>query len=120
MHFSISENTNGVASFAWASPTTIFENVYLSLNIAQGTLFTDPNFGLNLRDIKTVSEQNIEIIHDRIIGALNWMLTTEKARAIKVLCERDNLEYNRVNCKIEVWQNDSQPIIINNFIRVGV
>lgn len=120
MNFAIVEGAEGTSILSWNKPSDISGAVYLSYNIKRGELFTDPDFGLDLSDIRKITDQNIEIIKQRILEATNWMLVTEKARAISVEVERDNLTFNRVNIATEIIQSDSVPIILNNFVTVGV
>lgn len=120
MNFAIIQGAEGTSVMSWDRPTDISGAVYFSYNIKRGTLFTDINFGLDLSDIKKVTDNNIEIIKKRLEQALNWMLLTEKAKAVSITVEKDNLVLGRVNVLTEVIQNDSVPIIISNFITVGV
>lgn len=120
MNFAIINGAQGTGLMTWEKPQDIRGNVWLSMNIKKGSLFTDKNFGLDLTDIDKITENNIEKIQKRIEQALNWLLVTEKARAISVEIDRDNLNISRLNIRIEVIQSDSVPIVITNFIEVGV
>lgn len=122
MNFAIiqGQGAEGTSVMSWTRPQNIGGAVYLSYTIKKGSLFSSPDFGLDLSDIKKVTDNNLEIIKSRLQQALNWMLVAEKARAISIEVERDNINYGRVNVRTEVIQSDSQPILIDNFITVGV
>ena len=119
MNFNIVQGADGVAELSWLKPTDIFPNVFISMNIKKGSLFTTPKFGLDLSDINKVTASKILLIEKRLLAALSWLLETEKARALKVKVVKNNLVYNRVDVKIEIIQADNQPIVIENFIKVG-
>ncbi len=120
MNFSIIDGAEGTSVLSWDKPTDISGAVYLSYTIKKGALFTAPDFGLDLSDIKKVTDNNLVIIKQRLEQALNWMLITEKARAVSITVEKDNIVYGRVNITTEIIQSDSVPITIDNFIKVGV
>jgi len=120
MNFNTVQGADGVAELSWLKPTDIFPNVFNALNVKRRSLFTAPEFGLDLSDITKVTATKIELIKSRITSALSGLLETEKARAIKIEVQKNNLVYNRVDIKIEIIQSDNQPIIIEEFITVGV
>jgi len=119
MNFKIVQGSDGIAEFDWGQPTDIFPSVFNSLNVKKGSLFTAPNFGLDLSDIRKVTDSKVLLIKKRISTALAWLIEVGKARAVKVAVERNNLTYNRVDVSIEVIQSDSFPITIDTFIIVG-
>lgn len=120
MNFSITQAEEGLSRWSWDKPDDIRAAVYYSLNIHKGELITAPNFGLDLSDIKKVTDNNIDTIKQRIQQALDWLLIVEKARAIKITVQKNNLNRWRVDTRIEIIQSDSVPITIDNFITVGV
>ena len=119
MNFNIVQGSEGIAELDWAKPTDIFTNVFISMNVQKGSLFTDPNFGLDLSDIKKVTDSKVLLIEKRIIAALSWLLEVGKARALKVVVQKNQLVYNRVDIKIEIIQADNVPFTIDSFIIVG-
>ena len=119
MNFNTVQGADGVAELGWAKPSDIFPNVFNAMNVKKGSLFTAPNFGLDLSDIKKVTESKVKLIEKRIRAALSGLLETGKARAVKVVVQKNNLVYNRVDVKIEVIQADNIPITIDSFVIVG-
>jgi len=120
MNFSIAQAEDGLARLSWDKPTDIRTNVYYSLNIRKGDLINAPSFGLDLSDIRKVTDNNITVIKQRLEQALGWLLTTGKARALKIKVQKNNLDIHRVDVQIDIIQSDSVPVTITNFIKVGV
>jgi len=119
MDFAITVDNNGNADILWTKPEDITTNIYLSLNITKGLLFNKPSFGLNLNDIKKITDKNIEKIKQRIENALQWLIDVGKAKSILVTVERDTIVDTRINYKIEAIQADGLPVIVTNFRDVG-
>ena len=119
MDFSIVEGDNGIVEMTWDKPTDISTNIYLSLNIKKGSIFNNPDFGLDLSDIKKVTDNNIDLIKERLEKALQWLIGVGKAKSVIVIVEKDLKDIYRINYKIEAIQADGIPIVISNFKRVG-
>lgn len=119
MDFGITINNDGSASMTWNKTTDISSNVWFSLNIEQGSQFNNRSFGLKLSDIKKISANNIDLIHERIVNALEWIKTLGKASSINVKVERNKFNVYRLDYQVEIMQSDGIPITVNNFITVG-
>ena len=109
----------GTAMMSWDKEDSIRGNIYFSLNIIPGTIFNNPTFGLKLSDIKKITTNSIELIHQRIIKALQWMIDVGKATSVSVLVERDTIDKNRVNIKVDMKQSDGTAITYSQFKTVG-
>lgn len=103
----------------WTRPTDISGLVWLSLELENGQFFNMPNFGLKTKDIKKITANNIEMLKQRVKDALQWLLDTGKAKSIDVVVERDSVDYNRINWKVEAVQADGLPIEASGFRTVG-
>ncbi|MCK5450250.1 MAG: hypothetical protein KAI70_00640 [Candidatus Omnitrophica bacterium] len=119
MDFSVTTSENGVPVMSWDKPGNISTNVFLSLSINKGKLFSAPSFGLDFSGIKKVASTNINLIKARTEKALQWLVDIGKAKSIFVIVEGDSKDKTRVNFKVEVIQADGIPVTIDYFRTVG-
>ncbi len=120
MDFSITiDALDGVPTMSWTKSSDISTNVWYTTNTEKGTFFQNPDFGVKLRDINKVTDNNIDLIKQRLEKAYNWLLTTGKAKQLKVIVEKDSRSVYRVNYKIEIYQADGVPVSISDFVTVG-
>jgi len=119
MDFAVSVDSNGVGMMTWEKSVNQETNVYLSLNLSQGSMFNNPEFGLKLDDIKKVTNNSIALIKERYEKALQWMLDAGKIKSLKVTVERDSIAYSRINAKIEILQNNDEPVTYTEFRTIG-
>lgn len=119
MDYSIITGDNGIPEMSWSKPDNITTLVYTSLHIQKGKLFTMPDFGLDLSDIKKVTLNNIEKIKSRLEAALKWLLEIKKAKSLNVIVERDLSDITRINYKVEIVQADGIPVTVSYFRTVG-
>lgn len=109
----------GTAMMSWDKEDSIRGNIFFSLNIIPGSIFNNPTFGLKLDDIKKITTASIELIHQRITNSLQWIIDVGKATSIVVLVEKDDLDKNRINIKIEAVQSDGTALSYSQFLPVG-
>ena len=119
MNFGIAVDSAGVGTMTWAKPTDIGTNIWWSLNIDQGAVFNNVEFGFKVDDIKKVTAGNIGLLTQRVEKALQWLLNTGKAQSVEVLVERDSLDFNRINWKVTAVQADGFPITVTSFRTIG-
>ena len=115
----------GRGEMTYDKATDVRPNVYLSLNIVRqsanvrGSWPFDPNFGLDLSDINQVTDEKVALFEQRLTEALIWLVDAVKIARLNVTTERDRLDRNRINAKIEVIQLDQIPMIFSAFVCVG-
>jgi len=119
MNFAIEFDSNGNPTMVWDKPIDISTNVWLSLNVTKGSLFNYKEFGLDLSDIKKVTENNLSLIEQRLNAALKWLIDTKKAKSVDIIVERDDIDIYRVNYKVTVEQSDGIPVTVTSFRTVG-
>jgi len=119
MDFSIVQEKNGIADISWEKPTTIFNLLWFSINIVRGTIFNNPTFGLDLSDIKKLTDDKIEIITARYQAALKWIIDIGKARSIDVIVEKNTQSIGRIDILVSAIQADGTPVELSTFRSVG-
>ena len=119
MDFAIVQGNNGVAEMSWDKPTNISNLLYFSVSLPQGLMFNLPNFGLNLLDIKKLTDDKIELIQGRVEKAVQWIIDIGKARSIDVLVEKNAQAVGRVDIQIRAIQADGTPVSLDTFRSVG-
>ena len=69
--------------FEWVE--ALFNNVYLSIMTARGSLFWAPAFGCLLHTIRKVNDENALSARDMIIDATKWIIELGRATDIEVV-----------------------------------
>lgn len=96
-----------------------FNNVYLSLEVAKGTFFLDPDFGLQLRPRAKNNDNTARLIRADILSALQWLLDTKRAAAIAVVMSRDTLNNkNILAASVTVTWADNSVTNYQKFVEV--
>lgn len=119
MNFGVTQRADGTAELTWEKPTDIRVLLFNSLNIRRGIMINLPNFGLDLSDIKKVTDENVTLIEERIRNAVQWIQDTGKAKSIDVIVEKDNTDFTRINYRVDAVQADGVPVFIEDFVTVG-
>jgi hypothetical protein len=119
MDFAIVQGQDGVAEMSWSKNVDQSTSVFLSLNIKKGTMFNNVGFGLDLSDIKKVTNNNIDLIRQRYQQALQWMSNTGRVKNLNIIVERDTTEYNRINAKVEITQANNEVITYLEWRSIG-
>ena len=119
MNFGIKVSNNGKGEMTWAKPTDISTNVWWTMNIDKGSMFNNPNFGLDIKDIRKITTNALRVFKQRSEDALKWLLTVGKASSIVVTVEKDDIDLNRINWQIDITQADGIPITMSSFRTIG-
>lgn len=120
MDYALTNTVYGGAVMTWDKAPDIRTNIWISLNMKKGSLFVDPDFGLDLSDIKKITDANLLLAKQRIEDALAWMITVGKATSIAVTVERDTQDFNRMDIKVEARQPDGLLIVFQQYRPVGL
>ena len=119
MDFAMIKGPNGEMEMSWDKPTDITNLLYFSLNIVKGSLFNNPEFGLDLSDIKKVTAEKIDLIRSRVEKALKWITDIGKASSITVQVEKNTQSVGRVDIFIKAIQSTGTPVELSTFRSVG-
>ncbi len=119
MNFGIEIQENGRGRMTWERRPNSLVNVYWSVKTPKGTFFADPDFGLDLSDVKKVTPSTVDTIIQRYEQALNWMIDARKARAISVDSSIPNGENNRIDVTVEIIEMDGTVMQFTTFVEVG-
>jgi len=96
----------------------IMNNIYLSLNVAQGTWAFNPSFGsrLHLLQRAKATAHTAASAKEYCNEALKWLLDAGRADSIEVETELDGAQ-GRLNCLIAAVQN-GKKITYEHFVEV--
>ena len=119
MDFAIIQGKNGVSEMSWVKSTDIGNLLYFSINIQKGTLFNDPDFGLDLSDLKKVTDSTVDIIKNRIEKAVKWIVDIKRAVYIDVIIEKNLQTIGRIDISVTALQADGTPVELKTFRSVG-
>ena len=119
MDFAIIQGKNGVSEMSWEKSTDIGNLLYFSINIQKRTLFNDPDFGLDLSDLKKVTDSTVDIIKNRIEKAVKWIVDIKRAVYIDVIIEKNLQTIGRIDISVTALQADGTPVELNTFRSVG-
>lgn len=59
-------------------------NVLLSLNIKKGSYFHKPDFGSDLHNIKSTTDNDVQLAKQRAASAIKWMVDAQKISNVKI------------------------------------
>ena len=109
--------TQGLPQMTFDIADSMWNNVYLSLTIKQGSFFAAPEFGSKLYTLArakntTRTEQKVK---DFCKQALQWLLDTKRATSIAISTER---LFGRINFEISVIKANGVPVSFSNFVEV--
>lgn len=118
MDFAIVMN-NGQAEQTFDKAVDIFNNIYLSLTIKQGSWWFDPAFGMRDRGRMKNTESTARLIREDCKQALQWIIDAGRAREINVHTERDrSQDLNRLKIVVEAIQADGRRVTFETFKEV--
>jgi phage gp46-like protein len=97
----------------------IFNNIFLSLAIKQGSWWLNPNFGLRDRGRLKNTESTARLIREDCKRALQWLVDSGRAIAIEVTTERDrSSDLHRLKILVEATQADGRKVSFETFKEV--
>lgn len=97
----------------------LLTNVIISLEIAQGSFFVDPDFGLVRRARMKNIPATAQLIEADIRAALQWLLDAARATAIDVAMEIDTaIDRNRLKARVTVTGAKGDQITYDKFVEV--
>jgi hypothetical protein len=118
MKFQISQDqTTGLGNLNLTSSSDLKTNIWLSLNVKKGSLFQDPNFGLE--PITKITASNILKFQQNIVSALKWLVLAGSATATNVLVEQDLTDMTRLDVKVSVTQANGYITNYQQYFAVG-
>lgn len=109
----------GAGEMTFDKATNLFNNVYLSLMIRQGSWFYNPQFGSRLHLLTKNVPRVAALAEEYAREALQWLLDTGRVRSIEVSGERDLTQnLNRFKLAVSVTQKDGRRLTFDHFIEV--
>lgn len=119
MNFDIEIDSQGRGELTWEKKKTNLVNIYLSVKTRKGAITSDPEFGLDISDIKVVTETTIETIKQRYENALSWMIPARKAREMTVVVTKHQQVSGAVNVTVTMIQVNGVKMQFVDFVEVG-
>lgn len=118
MDFAIEFNA-GQADMTWDPVEDISNNIWLSLNVKKGTLFSAPEFGSRLHLIEKNTPQAPALAEAYAKEALKWLLDIGRAKSIDVTAEQDMENHpNRLILRGVVEQANGSRVPFEQFVEV--
>lgn len=118
MDFAI-EMTADRAAESFTKADTIFNNIFLSLAIEQGSWWLDPTFGLRSRGRLKNTAATARLLEQDCKNALQWIIDTGRADSIDIATERDQAQdLGRLKLLIVATQADGRRVTFTKFIEV--
>lgn len=107
---------DGQAQMTFDEAGDIFNNIYLSLTVAKGSFFHNPDLGLRQRGRLKNTEATAALIRHDYKDALQWLIDTGRAKSVDVSSERDRRQdLNRLKLLVEVVQADGRTVTFTTF-----
>ena len=111
--------TSGQAEQTFDKAGDIFNNIFLSLTIKQGSWWFDPAFGMRDRGRMKNTERNARLVREDCKEALQWIIDAGRATSIEVTTERDrSQDLNRLKILVEATQADGKRVTFETFKEV--
>ena len=109
--------TSGLAEMTFDQADSMWNNIYISLTMKQGSFFAAPEFGSKLYTLTRAkntprTEQNVK---DYCKQALQWLMTTGRATSISVVTQR---LFARINFEVTVIKANGVPVSFTSFVEV--
>ncbi|GFO67874.1 hypothetical protein GMLC_14530 [Geomonas limicola] len=118
MDFAIAMKS-GTADMTFDKSRDIFNNIYLSLSIKQGSWWLDPSFGLKDRGRLKNTEATARLVKGDCEQALQWIIDNGRAKTIEVSTERDrSQDLNRLKMLVLATQADGRTVTFEKFMEV--
>lgn len=120
MDFEI-ETARGQGLMTLNPAESIMNNIFLSLEIPQGSCFWDPEFGSRLHELKRSknTERTAELSRQYCEEALQWIIDAGRAKSIEVVTERDrSASPHRLKILVQAVQADGRKVSFETFQEV--
>ncbi len=119
MNFALEPGPNGTTVMSWDKPTTIFNEVWFSINTPYGSIINLPKFGLNLSDIKKLTDDKPALIQGRVEKCLQWIIDIGLGVSMEVSVLKSDAVVGRVDINAKVTESDGTVIDVDTFRTVG-
>jgi len=97
----------------------LLTNVIVSVEIAQGSFFVDPSFGLKRRERLKNTDGSARLVEGDIRAALQWLIDAGRAASVEVVMEIDRQEdRNRLKARISVQDQHGRVVSYDKFVEV--
>ncbi len=109
--------TQGLPVMTFDIADSIWNNIYISLTLKQGSFFAAPEFGSKLYTLNRAKNtvRTEQKVKDYCKQALQWLLDTKRALSISIVTERLS---GRINFEISVTQANGVPVSFSSFVEV--
>lgn len=119
MRHAIAIDAAGTAILTTTSGSPLFTNVYLSLEIRQGTWWHAPVFGLRHRRRMKNTATTAMLLQQDFEAALQWLLDSQRAATVTVTMTRDvAADPHRIAGRVTVVGSDGEEITYTKYIPV--
>ncbi|MDH3975621.1 MAG: phage GP46 family protein [Deltaproteobacteria bacterium] len=115
MDFKI-KTASGRPQMTFEKADNIMNNIYLSLAIAKGSFFMDPQFGHRFNEVRKNTAGAPGQVKEYAKEALQWLIKTGRAKKIEIVTERDGRE--RIKIRVEATQADGREVTFDTFYEV--
>ncbi len=107
----------GIPQMTFDIADSMWNNIYLSLTIKQGSFFAAPEFGSKLYTLTRAKNtaQTEQKVKDYCKQALQWLLDTKRALTISIITER---LFVRINFEISIVKANGVSVSFSNFVEV--
>lgn len=96
----------------------LLTNVILSLEIAQGSFFAAPDFGMRRRPRLKRTERNAQLVKGDAEQALQWLINSGRATAIVVVTSLDDRVRNRLRINVQATGAKGNQVSYEKFVEV--
>lgn len=107
----------GIPAMTFDQNDSMWNNIYLSLTVKQGSFFVAPDFGSMLYTLTRAKNtaRTEQKVKDYCKQALQWLLDTKRASAITIITQR---LFGRINFEVSVTKANGVPVSFSSFVEV--
>jgi phage gp46-like protein len=110
---------SGKLEMSFTGGNDLLTNVILSVEIAQGSFFLDPTFGMLRRPREKNTAATAKLIEGDVRSALQWLIDVGRATSIAVVMEIDTLLVKtRLKARITVTAAQGNKVTYDKFVEV--
>jgi hypothetical protein len=84
----------------------LYINIWYSLNVVRGAMFTNPDFGLKKRTVRTTDDDSMAELKQDYNNALQWIIDLGRAVAIDIVVQRNASLRTRADAVISITRPD--------------
>ncbi len=104
------------ADTEFAFGDSLFNTIWIALQVEKGSLFFDLEFGSRLhllRQSSKITDNTLVMAEEYVKEALNWLVDIERLKSFQPIASKNNENINRIDIQINAFKSNDEFVTYN-------